>query len=96
MPGPVGQQAVDEVAVAGFGRHAPGGRVRVRQQPELLEIGQLVADRRRPPLECRAERLGADRHAVVEVDLDQPAQHVLLAFGKHLTQMIVGTGLTAS
>ena len=31
------QQPVDEVAVAGVGRHAPGGGVRVREQTLLLE-----------------------------------------------------------
>jgi hypothetical protein len=67
----------------------------VREQPELLEAGELVADRRRSPLEPRAEGLGADGRTVVEIDLDEPPQHVLLAFGKHLRE-ILGSGLTPS
>ena len=43
-----GQQPVDVVAVAGVGRHAARRRVRVREQAELLEHRELVADRRGP------------------------------------------------
>ena len=56
-----GQQAVDEVAIAGLGGHPAGRGVGMGEQPELLEAGQLVADRRRAPVEGGAQRLGADR-----------------------------------
>ena len=41
------EQVVGEVAVAGLGRDAPGGGVRMREQPERLELGQLGANGRR-------------------------------------------------
>ena len=83
----LGEQAVDEVAVAGLGGDAAGPRVRVGQQPQLLEIGQLVADRRRPPFERGAQRLGAHGGPGVEVFLDQAAQDELLAFGQHPSRL---------
>ena len=42
------EQPVDEVALAGVGRHPAGGGVRVREQAARLELGELGADRRRP------------------------------------------------
>jgi hypothetical protein len=58
------QQAVDEVAVAGVRRHAPGRGVRVAEKPVLLELGELVADGRRagPQLGIGGERAG--RHGL--------------------------------
>ena len=41
------QQLVGVVAVAALGRHAPRGGVRMREQAERLELGELGADGRR-------------------------------------------------
>src|SRR5436190_5023310 len=41
------REAVDEVAVALVGGDATGGRVRLREEPLLLEHGHLVAHRGR-------------------------------------------------
>ena len=79
------QQAVDEVAKAHIGRHAPGRRVRVGEQPVLLEHRQLVADGRRAGLQLgvgrqRARSHGLDGRLVGEHDL---AQDQLLAGREH-------------
>src|SRR3712207_7331692 len=42
----LGEEAVDEVAEAGVGRHAAGRGVGVREQTVLLEQRELAADRR--------------------------------------------------
>ncbi len=52
------QQAVDDVAVAGVGRHAPGGDVRMGEQPVLLEQREFVAHGRGPAVELG---IGGDR-----------------------------------
>ncbi len=59
----LGQQPIDVVAVAGVRRHPARGRVRMGEQPALLEHGELVADRRRPGGHVRVggERLRAHR-----------------------------------
>ena len=79
-------QAVDEKPVAARRRHAPGGRVRARDEAHLLEIGHHVADRRRRQLEARMarQRARADRLAVGDVALDQRLQQVLRAGIQHL------------
>ena len=73
-------QALDEVPVAEVGRHAAGGGVRVRQQTELLERGELVPHRRRREVEAvfaderrRGHRLGGG-----DVLADDGAQQIAL------------------
>ena len=60
-PGPVGgstgQQAVDVVPVAGLGGNPARRSVGMGEQPQLLEAGQLVANRRGAPLERGAQGL---------------------------------------
>ncbi len=84
-------QAVDEVAVAGLGRHAAGRRVRMGEQAELLEVRELMADRGRAPLEARRQRLRADRRADVQVRLDDAPQHEFLSIAQHLQKCSFGT-----
>ena len=50
----------------------------MRQQPELLEARELVADRRRSPLDLPASSLRAHGRPAVEVLLDDLPQHELL------------------
>jgi hypothetical protein len=78
------EQAVDEEAVPGFRRHPPGRRVRVREQPLLLEHRQFVADRRGGHFERRPldERLRADGKPRRDVLLDHARQDQLLAGGQ--------------
>ncbi len=66
---PGAEQAVDVEAVARVGRHAPRARVRMGEQPVLLEHRELVADRRRAgrDLGIGGERLRARRAAPVAV-----------------------------
>jgi hypothetical protein len=80
-----GQHAVDVVAVPGVGRHPPGRRVRVRQQPQLLQHRELVADRRRAGGDVRigGERLGADGLAGGGEAVDHLGEQQLLAGGEH-------------
>ena len=52
-----GQQAVYEVAISRLRGDAPGRGVRVGEQPQLLEVGELVADRRWAPLDPGRQRL---------------------------------------
>ena len=75
------QQLVGVVAVAALGRHAAGGGVRMRQQAERLELGELGAHGRRRRGEPAAldERLRADGLATGNVRLDDAAQDFLLA-----------------
>ena len=46
------EQPVGVIAVAALRRHAPRRRVRMRQQPERLELGELGAHRRRRRVEA--------------------------------------------
>ena len=91
-----GQQAVDDVAVTGVGRHPSGRHVGMVEQPVLLEEGKLVADSRRAAVEVRIGRDDARRHrlAGVQVLLDDLAQDALLAGGEH--GLIVGGALAAA
>src|SRR6202034_3449688 len=75
------QQPVDDVAVAGFGRHPPGRGVRVGEQTVLLEQRELVADRRRRAAEVRVsgERLRRDRLPGRDIALDDLQENRLLA-----------------
>ena len=91
-----GQQPVDEVAVPGLGRHAAGRGVRVLQQPQLLEAGELVPDRRRPPVEAGGERLGAHGRAAGEVLLDDALQNQFLALAQHPEDSRSGRGVAHS
>ena len=73
------------IAIAGLGRHASGGGVRVREQPEPLELGELVADGRRGEAELRLldQRLRAHRLTGRDVLLHHVAEQVTLAVRKH-------------
>ena len=53
------EQPVDVDAVAGLGRHAPRRGVRVREQPEPLELRQLRAHGRRRHREASSARRAA-------------------------------------
>ena len=48
------------------------------QQPQLLEVGELVPDRGWSPYHTPGQNLGADGRAYGEVFLDHLAQHKLL------------------
>ena len=76
------EQAVGEEPVAVVGGHAPGGRVRVREQASPLELGQLAADRRRPTTsspDSLDERLRRDRLAGRHVLLHDEAEDLALS-----------------
>ncbi len=62
----VPEELVGEIAVAGLGRDAPRGRVRMLEQAERLQLGKLGADRGRRDAEVgsRDERLRADGRTV--------------------------------
>ena len=77
------EQAIDEVPVPGLGRDASGRGVGMSEETELLEVGQLVADRRRSPLKRGAQRFAAHGRPIVEVLLDEAAQNQFLALGEH-------------
>ena len=74
------EQVVDVEPVAGLGRHAPGRRVRVRQQAEPLELGELRAHGRRRDAQSGPldEGLRADRLSGRHVLLDDAPQDVAL------------------
>ena len=78
------EQAVDVDAVAGLGRHPAGGGVRVGQEPEPLELGELGADRRGRDVEAGAldEQPRADRRARRDVLLDDAREDLALALGE--------------
>ena len=83
---------VDELlrveVVAALGRHASRRRVRMRQQPEALELGQLAADGRGREIEAAPvdERLRAHgltaRHVLLD---DEPQDLALSRCELHLT-----------
>ena len=75
------EQAVDVVAVAPVRRNPARRGVRVREQPEPLELGKLVADGRRRDAYPRPldEVLGADGLARGNVLLDDADQDLPLA-----------------
>ena len=79
------EQAVDDVAVAGVGRHPPGGDVRVGEQAVLLEQREFVAHRRGAAVELGVggDRPRGDRLAGAQVVVDDLAQDPLLAGGEH-------------
>ena len=77
------EQPIDEVPVAGLGGHAAGGGVGMGEQSQVLEVGELVADRRRTPLELGAQRLATHGRAQLEVFLDEAAQHQFLTIAQH-------------
>ena len=78
------EQPVDEEPVAGVGRNPPRRRVRMREQPLLLEHGQLVAHRRRGDREPGPldERLRPDRRPGRDVLLDDAGEDQLLPLGE--------------
>ena len=78
------EQPVDVHAVARLGRHAPRGGVRVREQPEPLELRQLGPHRRAREVEPGAldERLRPDGRAGGDVLLDDPRQDLPLTLGQ--------------
>ena len=67
---------LDVEAVAGIGRHAPGGRVRVPEEALRLQLGQDVAHGRRADAQGVAldERLRSDRRGGGDVFLDDGQQ----------------------
>ena len=71
-------------AVAGARRDAPGGGVRMGEEPERLELGELVANGGGREAEPGAldERLRADGLARRDVLLHDPPQDVALAFAQ--------------
>ena len=78
------RERVDEVAVAGVGGDAAGGRVGLREVAHLLERRQLVADgggRDAQPDDLR-DGLAADRLTRPDVLVDQGAQDAALALGQ--------------
>ena len=81
------EQPVDEVALSGVRRHAPGGGVRVREQALRLELGQLGADRRGAPDEAGVGRERLRRHRLPGggVALGDLAEDHLLAGRQHAT-----------
>ncbi len=70
--------------VTGFGRDPPRRRVRMRQEPQRLELGQLVPDGRGGEGQPRArdERLRADGLAGRDVLGDDAAENLALPFGQ--------------
>jgi hypothetical protein len=83
------QQRVDEEPVALRRRHAPGGRVRARDETHFLEVRHDVADGGGRKLERREarERPRAYRLAVGDVSLDQDLQQVLGTVVQHLSNL---------
>ena len=84
-------ERVHVVTVAGVGRHPAGRRVRVRQHAELLELGEVVADRRRGGAEREAlgEMPRADRRRAGDVLLDDEAQDLFLTwFERHVEPFV--------
>ncbi len=75
------EQLLGVEAIAGSGRDPAGRRVRMREQPERLELRELAPHGRRGDGEARAldERLRADRLAGGHVLLDDPSEDVALA-----------------
>src|SRR5262249_14832881 len=76
------EQLVRVVAVAALRRNASRGRVWMREQAEVLELGELGANRRRRDPEVRAldERLRADRLSRAHELLDDAAEDRALSF----------------
>ncbi len=96
------EQAVDVEPVAEIGRHAPGGGMRVRQEAELLELGQLVPHGRRRHLHPAAAREGLrtdglpDREIVLDHVLEDhplPRRELLRGF-RHVPMVAVGSDRT--
>ena len=91
------QQLVGVVAVTPFGRHAPRRRVRMREQPEVLELCQLGPDRGRRDAQvgARDERLRADGLARADELLHDASENGLLPFAQlqrfgHLQEILAG------
>ncbi len=74
------------VAVALRGRDAAGRGVRVAEHAQQLELGQLVAHGRRRGDDGALldQRAGADRHAGLDVGLDDTQEQRFLARGERL------------
>ena len=97
------EQLIGVEAVAAFGRHAPGGRVRMREQPEVLELRQRGADRRRRDAGVGPcdERLRPHRLAGADELLDHAAEDRLLPLAElhrflHLQEILAGAQATIS
>ena len=75
------EQAVDVQPVARIGRHAPGGGMRLPDEPLFLEPRQDVADGRRRQAERAVLGQPGGRHRLALVDVlgDQPGQNSSLA-----------------
>jgi hypothetical protein len=78
------EELVGVVAVPTFGRHAPRGRVGVREQPEILQLRKLRADGRRRDAEVGAldERLRADGLPRAHELLDDATEDLPLPFAQ--------------
>jgi hypothetical protein len=92
---------VDELlrvhAVPGLRGNPACGRMGMRQQPERLQLGELVPRRRRgdPDAEAFHEHLRADRLSARDVFLDDPAQDLALP-GRELHGSMVAPAEGAS
>ena len=77
---PLGDDGVDVVAIAAVGGHPARGRVRVGEHAHVLEVGEVVADRRggHAEAEVLAEVLRADGRARGDVLLDDGPEDLLL------------------
>ena len=84
-PLPGAEHAIDDVAVAGVGRHATGRDVGMREQAVLLEQRQFVAHGGRPAVELRVggDRPRRHRLAGPQVVVHHLAQDPLLPGGEH-------------
>ena len=80
-----GRQPVDEQPVSLVGRDPSGARVRLGDEPLLLEHGHVVADRGRGDVEAVPvdQRLRSHRLGGGHVVLDDRAEHRQLALVKH-------------
>ena len=78
------EQRARVVAVAAVRRHPSRGGVRVRQQPDLLELGELAPDRGRRDVHARPldQALRAHGLARRHVLLDDPDDDLPLALGE--------------
>ena len=86
-------QEVDEIAVAGIGRHPPRRRVRLGQVAQVDQVRELAADRGRGEVDevAALERLRPDRHgAGRELVHHRPQDRLLSAF--HLVSSALSPG----
>src|SRR5262249_1226021 len=97
------EQLVGVQAVPALCRNASRGRVRMREQAEVLELGELCADRRRRDAKVGAldERLRADRLSCAHELLAHAAADRLLPLAElhrfgHLQEILAAAQATTS